>query len=378
MKSDPFTTERMNKRLLWTTAALLTTALGIPLCSQAEPIKAVNPSRVNTQAMSPDIMPPAQPIDVVKVGEYQSQTKTKATETVIARIQPHELAGRQVVTLYVRNIPVLTFFGSNPVTTSSTKVGAAGNGTSANRSSQTKVASIGTLADLSNQVRGGIDNFQATNAPVWRATAVAAKLNQLNLDKVDASKITAVWKAGGDSANPTRGERYLIKVNGEELVEINPETRLPDQTKNLAQDALQVTNRLRRLLGNAAPLREISGLPLPLPKLPQQISLGSVRIRLSGWASWYGPGFHGNRSASGEIYNQNALTAAHRSLPFGTKVRVINTRTGSSVVVRINDRGPYIGGRIIDLSAAAARILGVMKTGVAPVRVEVLSNQRRE
>ena len=368
----------MNKRLLWTTAALLTTALGIPLCSQAEPIKAVTPSRVNTQATSPDIVPSAQPIDVVKVGEYQSQTKTKATETVIARIQPHELAGRQVVTLYVRNIPVLTFFGSTPVTTSSTKVGAVGNDTSANRSSQTKAASIGTLADLSNQVRGGIDNFQATNAPVWRATAVAAKLNQLNLDKVDASKITAVWKAGGDSANPTRGERYLIKVNGEELVEINPETRLPDQTKNLAQDALQVTNRLRRLLGNAAPLREISGLPLPLPKLPQQISLGPVRIRLSGWASWYGPGFHGNRSASGEIYNQNALTAAHRSLPFGTKVRVINTRTGSSVVVRINDRGPYIGGRIIDLSAAAARIVGVMKTGVAPVRVEVLSNQRRE
>lgn len=374
MKSDPFTTERMNKRLLWTTAALLTTALGMPLCSQAEPTKAVNPSRVNSQAMSPDIVPPAQPIDVVKVGEYQSQTKTKATETVIARIQPHELAGRQVVTLYVRNIPVLTFFGSNPVTTSSTKVGAAGNGTSANRSSQIKVASIGTLADLSNQVRGGIDNFQATNAPVWRATAVAAKLNQLNLDKVDASKITAVWKAGDDSAHPTRGERYLIKVNGEELVEINPETRLPDKTNDLAEDALQATNRLRRLLGNAAPLREISGKPLPLPKLPQQISLGSVRIRLSGWASWYGPGFHGNRSASGEIYNQNALTAAHRSLPFGTKVRVINTRTGSSVVVRINDRGPYVGGRIIDLSAAAARIVGVMKTGVAPVRVEVLSN----
>lgn len=378
MKSDPFTTERMNKRLLWTTAALLTTALGIPLCSQAEPTKAVNPRRVNSQAISPGIVPPAQPIDVVKVGEYQSQTKTKATETVIARIQPHELAGRQVVTLYVRNIPVLTFFGSNPVTTSSTKVGAAGNGTSANRSSQIKVASIGTLADLSNQVRGGIDNFQATNAPVWRATAVAAKLNQLNLDKVDASKITAVWKAGGDSANPTRGERYLIKVNGEQLVEINPETRLPDKTNDLAEDALQATNRLRRLLGNAAPLREISGKPLPRPKLPQQISLGSVRIRLSGWASWYGPGFHGNRSASGEIYNQNALTAAHRSLPFGTKVRVINTRTGSSVVVRINDRGPYVGGRIIDLSAAAARIVGVMKTGVAPVRVEVLSNQRRQ
>jgi rare lipoprotein A len=93
-------------------------------------------------------------------------------------------------------------------------------------------------------------------------------------------------------------------------------------------------------------------------------------------ASWYGPGFHGNRSASGERYNQNALTAAHRSLPFGTKVRVTNVRNGRSVVVRINDRGPHIRGRIIDLSAAAARIVGVMQSGVAPVRVEVLGNQR--
>jgi len=167
------------------------------------------------------------------------------------------------------------------------------------------------VSSLSKQASSGTD-IQATNAPVWRATAVAAKLNQLNLDNVDASKITVSWKAGRDSANPRRGERYLIKVNGEQLVEINPETRLPDQTKNLAEDALQATNRLRRLLGNAA-LREISGKPL-LPKLPQRISLGSVRIRLNGWASWYGPGFHGNRSASGEIYNQNALTAASQHL----------------------------------------------------------------
>jgi len=104
----------MNKRLLWTTAALLTAALGTPLCSQAEPIKAVNPFRVNKQNV-PDIVPPAQPINVVKVGEYHSPTKQRL-RTLIARIQPHELAGRQVVTLYVRNIPILTFFGSNPVT----------------------------------------------------------------------------------------------------------------------------------------------------------------------------------------------------------------------------------------------------------------------
>lgn len=366
----------MNKRLLWTIAALLTT-VGIPLFSNGESTEAGNPSTVNKRAMSPHTVPPAQPIDVIKVGEYQSSAETKASDTVIARIQPHELAGRQAATLYVHNIPVLTFLSSSSIATSSNKVGAAGNG----RDVQTKVATI-KLQDLSNQASTKTNDTQATNAPVWRATAVAAKLNQLSQDGVDASQIAVVWKAGGNSQQPTTlGERYLIKVNREELVEINAETRLPDKTKDLAEDALQATNRLRRLLGNAPPLREISGrprplLPQPLPKLPQQISLGSVRIRLSGWASWYGPGFHGNRSASGEIYNQNALTAAHRSLPFGTKVRVTNTRTGRSVVVRINDRGPYIRGRVIDLSAAAARILGVMQTGVAPVRVEVLNTRR--
>ena len=86
---------------------------------------------------------------------------------------------------------------------------------------------------------------------------------------------------------------------------------------------------------------------------------------ISGIASWYGPGFHGRRTASGERFNTNALTAAHRTLPFGAKVRVVNQRTGRSVVVRINDRGPYAHGRVIDLSRAAAQTIGL--SGVAPV-----------
>lgn len=375
----------MNKRLLWTTAALLTTALGIPLSSNAEP-KEVNP--LKEQATSPQVS--TEPPNVVKVGEYQSPTGNQA-DTIVARIQPHQLAGHSAATIYVRNIPVLTFLSSNPVATSST-IGTNKDSRSATRSAQTKVATIGNLADLNRQASVGHDHdIQATNTPLWRATAVAAKINQLSLDNVDASKITVSWKAGGGAATKTLGDspketlrdRYLIKVNGEELVEINAETRLPDQTNDLGQDALQATNRLRRLLGNAPPLREVSGKPAPPPKRqqkiarpkPQQIALGPIRIRLSGMASWYGPGFHGNRSASGERYNQNALTAAHRSLPFGTKVRVTNIRNGRSVVVRINDRGPHIRGRIIDLSAAAARMVGVMQSGVAPVRVDVLGNQ---
>ncbi len=92
----------------------------------------------------------------------------------------------------------------------------------------------------------------------------------------------------------------------------------------------------------------------------------------SGKASWYGPGFHGRRTASGERFNTNDLTAAHKTLPFGTKVKVTNARTGRSVVVRINDRGPYAGGRVIDLSRSAAQAVSMVSSGTAPVSLEVL------
>ena len=98
-----------------------------------------------------------------------------------------------------------------------------------------------------------------------------------------------------------------------------------------------------------------------------------ARFVQTGIASWYGPGFHGKRTAHGEIYNQYALTAAHRSLPLGTRVKVTNRKSGQAVEVRINDRGPFADDRIIDLSFAAAKKIGVYTPGTAPVRVEVLS-----
>jgi len=82
-----------------------------------------------------------------------------------------------------------------------------------------------------------------------------------------------------------------------------------------------------------------------------------------GKASWYGPGFHGRRTASGETFNTHEMTAAHRTLPFGTRIRVVNRSTGHSVVVRINDRGPYARGRVIDLSRASAQALGISGVG---------------
>ncbi len=91
-----------------------------------------------------------------------------------------------------------------------------------------------------------------------------------------------------------------------------------------------------------------------------------------GDASWYGPRFHGRITASGERYNMMDLTAAHRSLPFGTWVRVTNRRNGRSLVVRINDRGPFVRGRIVDLSYAGAKVLGMSTAGVVDVTLRVI------
>lgn len=91
-----------------------------------------------------------------------------------------------------------------------------------------------------------------------------------------------------------------------------------------------------------------------------------------GVASWYGPGFHGRLTANGERYDMYAKTAAHKTLKFGTKVKVTNQNNGKSVVVRINDRGPFVGGRVIDLSKSAADAIDMVGPGTAPVTVEVI------
>lgn len=100
--------------------------------------------------------------------------------------------------------------------------------------------------------------------------------------------------------------------------------------------------------------------------------------RETGIASWYGPGFHGRKTANGEIYDQDGLTAAHRTLPLPSMVRVTNLENGRSLVVRVNDRGPFKSGRIIDLSRRAAQLLKFVNTGTAKVEVEVLETESRQ
>lgn len=121
-------------------------------------------------------------------------------------------------------------------------------------------------------------------------------------------------------------------------------------------------------LTKAALVAALLAFSAPVTVLP-----ATAATLIDGVASWYGPGFNGRKTASGEIFNTNQLTAAHKTLPFGTSVRVTNLENGRSVVVRINDRGPYVGSRVIDLSHAAAVQIGMIEDGTAKVKIEVLA-----
>ncbi|MDJ0800030.1 MAG: septal ring lytic transglycosylase RlpA family protein [Calothrix sp. MO_167.B12] len=374
----------MNQKKLWIAVALSTAVLGIPSTSRAQTAKG--------KVISSPSIPSG---DVVKVGEYQSPAASLPSNSTIAKVHTHNLEGLQAATLFVRDIPVITFVGSKSAANAETKMGATSKASGTDlyasiTNKSVKLAGIGNIEGTINKT------LSSNNDPASRAGVVAAKLNQLAKGKIDANKITVSWKGNTNnkSVSPQKGlsASYVIKVNDTELVEIDNNTRLPDTTKDLGQDALQATNRLRRLIGQASPLKEVANLPTAnnLTTLESSESIliahhtgrrrrkrrASFRRRVrgifGGLASFYGYDGSSNKTASGERFHPEAMTAAHRSLPFGTKVRVTNPRNGRSVVVRINDRGPFIRGRVIDLSYGAARVLGIIRRGVAPVRIQVL------
>jgi rare lipoprotein A len=121
--------------------------------------------------------------------------------------------------------------------------------------------------------------------------------------------------------------------------------------------------------GNIPPTKEVPATDTDLaePTLPPGAKVIATE---KGLASWYGPPYHNRRGSNGEVYNMHAMTAAHRTYPLGSIVRVTNLKTGRSALVRITDRGPFIPGRVVDLSLAAARKLDVWQPGVAEVKVE--------
>ena len=267
-------------------------------------------------------------------------------------VYPYAIDGRQAATLYIKDIPVLTFIGTEVNSLS-------------NRSGTVSLASSSSEASLGagTSEAGNILNSAQESDPVLRATDLGSQLSQSG---IDAEALSVRWNEETDG--------YIVTLDDEDLLALDSRTVLADTTEDPAEDALQVTNRLRRLIGNADPVAEIEGLPEPEPE-PTVAAAPTPAIAYTnvGSASWYGPGFNGRRTASGEVFNQNAITAAHRTLPFGTRVLVTNLNTGQQVTVRINDRGPYSGHRIIDLSAGAAAQIGLTRSGVGTVQLDVLA-----
>lgn len=185
--------------------------------------------------------------------------------------------------------------------------------------------------------------------PWERAQLVLERLRGAARQGVDPAGIVPAFSGG--EAVVCAGDRLLVTAD-----------RDTARANSLSPPELALVwaNNLRTSLG-ARPLEKEEAL--------RAMARGRT---LTARASWYGPRFHGRRTANGEVFDQNLFTAAHRTLPFGTLVLVTNPATGRSVVVRINDRGPYIRGRSIDLSRAAARAIGMEEAGVAEVELAIL------
>jgi rare lipoprotein A len=265
-------------------------------------------------------------------------------------VHAHEIDGRRAATLYVKDIPVLTFIG--------TEVGSLSNNSDAITLAANDSSSALAAAPAPT---GNVLDPNLELDPVLRASALGEKLVSQG---IDATELSVRWNESN--------EGYIVTLADEDLISLDARTVLPDTTKDSAEDALQVTNRLRRLLGEAEPISKIEGIPEPeAAPVEQQVAIVATNV---GGASWYGPGFDGRLSASGEVFNQYALTAAHPSLPFGTRVLVTNLSNGLQVTVTINDRGPYAGDRIIDLSAGAAEQIGLISAGTGTVQLDVLAN----
>jgi rare lipoprotein A len=145
-------------------------------------------------------------------------------------------------------------------------------------------------------------------------------------------------------------------------------TTEPPSIESPATSAHTSTAKNNRLPGTEAAGKQ-SSANLAEPAVPA----GAVPLATEiGRASWYGPPYHNRRGSNGEVYNMNAMTAAHRTLPLGSIVRVTNLKSGHTALVRITDRGPFIPGRVLDLSLAAARKIDVYQPGIAEVKVEVM------
>lgn len=202
------------------------------------------------------------------------------------------------------------------------------------------------------------------------AEELAAKLDELVKDnKFDPEKLT-----------PSKdGELATIKLDGSTVIRFPAAEELVGNNQVVAKASpLEHSFRIVNAIRNALGVTLIPQSFLKLSELAIHDASAITRaagMHFSGAASWYGGKFNGRKTSDGTVFDEKNLTAAHRSLPFGTRLLVMNRKTGDSCVVKVNDRGPFVDGRVIDLSKAAAKQLNMIGSGVATVDCLVLDGQ---
>jgi len=204
-----------------------------------------------------------------------------------------------------------------------------------------------------------------------KAESLADKLQELLKDeKLDPSKLSPAME----------GQLAAIHVDGANVLKFEAPADANGTSANPLETSLKVVNTIRTVLGEQPipatflKMAETQGADQAFLACmtPHTAPTGNFNADFSGHASWYGGKFHGRRTSNGDVFNMNGLTAAHRTLPFGTKLLVMNRRTGDSCVVQVNDRGPFVDDRIIDLSRGAAEKLNMLSSGVAMVDCRVI------
>ncbi len=286
------------------------------------------------------------PATPLKVGETRSQGMQRVSWDSLTRVVPHTENGRAAATVFLRGLPVITYLGPVGEPTAVREV-----------QSDVKVAS--PVERLKTESKTGepetLGGLAAVPNPTERAAIAAATLTEFVRSGLGAETVEAVWQNGG----------FWIRLGDRAQFVLEDGVQLPNTTGDREQDALQMANLLRRLLGNAAPLARVTNAPLrgTVPMQPRRV--------FWALASWYGPGLYGRPTATGRLLTRNSFHAAHPYLPLGTTIRI--THGGRSTVLRVEDRGPFYGNRLLDITEAAARALGMLSAGLATVRVEVLS-----
>jgi rare lipoprotein A len=227
--------------------------------------------------------------------------------------------------------------------------------------------------------KANIDNHSAEE----KAEDLADKIKDLmNDDKFDANKLLPAKE----------GDLAVLKLDGSTVLKFDVSSTVEGskQAGSALEQSLKLVNGIRVAMGVPAvpasflktgemPAAAPAVAAAPAPAAPSSGKIDALAAfakaigsKFSGHASWYGGKFHGRRTSDGSTFDQDGLTAAHRSLPFGTKLLVMNRKTGDSCVVQVNDRGPFVGDRVIDLSKGAAKRLNMLGSGVAVVDCMVL------